>query len=69
MAVIKDLRSGSLTRNQSDNIRDEIASEMWKWYEANKGTKVTTIKKWFFSFTIKVKHLRPLFVLLFGEPK
>lgn len=68
MTVIKGMGI-KLPGISRDKIQEEIAREMWEWFEANRGTEVTTIKKWWFSFTVKVKHLQPLFVILFGEPK
>lgn len=47
-------------------IRKSIADDLWRFYEENPDRAVVTLNKWFFSFTVRVKHLEPLFELLLG---
>jgi len=49
-------------------VRKAIADDVWRWYAENEDMRIVTLKKWFLSFTVRVKHVRPLLVLLFGEP-
>lgn len=46
-------------------LLDSIAEDMWKWFESHKQDVI--LKKWW--FTIRVRHLRKLFEILFDNPK
>ena len=60
--------SGVATSTDLGWIKDQIAIAFWKWYEIHENDKVLGFKKLIiFSFTVRVKHLRPVFVLLFGN--
>lgn len=45
-----------------------LALVFWEWYEAHKDDTIIKRKVIIFSLTIKVKDLRELFVMLFGNP-
>lgn len=68
MAVIQEL---DLVEIQNPavraGIRDIMAREFWAWYYQNQDRTVTTVKVWFLSKKVRVRDLRPIFVLLFGE--
>ena len=56
-----------LDANQIDRIREIIAPFFWQWFNASQDLKIFTIKILFINYTIRVKHTRNLFELLFGE--
>jgi hypothetical protein len=49
-----------------DRIRHIIAAAFWLWYASHKDTKLTTIKVWFISKTVKVRDIESVFEMLFG---
>ena len=49
-----------------DWLRQQISIDMWKWFQGNREMEVVVLKKWVLNFTVRVKHLEPLFVVLFG---
>lgn len=57
------------TLDQQDipsSIKDVINTIAWKLLDAASNEEVYTFKKWFFSFTLRVKDLESLFTRLFG---
>jgi hypothetical protein len=44
-------------------------AEAWEYFRTHGTHTAYHVRRWFFNWKIKVRHLRPLFVLLFGEPK
>ena len=49
--------------------RDFFAPLAWKLYGSlNPDQELFTVKKWFLSYTFRVKDARPVLALLFGEP-
>lgn len=49
--------------------RQWIAVIAWQIYgQLDPTRELFTVKKWLFSYTVRVKDARPLLVLLFGEP-
>ena len=48
-------------------LRQSIADDLWRWFDGHRDDKVVTIRKWIFNFTIRVRHLEGLFVILFGN--
>jgi len=80
MAAINELDLGRQIHNKVDislpwgdlldqiveAARSAIADDMWRWYNENKNVSILKIKKWIFSWTLKVKDTRFLFELLFG---
>ena len=71
MSVLKnDINIEYLGPGASHNaIKDAIAQEFWIWYKLHKDDRIFALKKLlFFSLTVRVHHLEPVFVLLFGSP-
>jgi hypothetical protein len=68
MAAIDNVNFPKLTGAVSDAVRALLAVEMWKWYEDHQNDKITTVRFWVINVTVHVHELRPLFVMLFGEP-
>lgn len=68
MAHVDSIKVPGAVGTLADIVRRSFAKEMWEWYESHKDDKLTTIKVWVISVTIRVHHVRPLFVILFGEP-
>ena len=50
-----------------DAVRDAISDDMWRWYREHEELKIIKVKKWFLSYTFRVRHCRFLFELLFGD--
>lgn len=50
-----------------DSVKLAVNRLIWAFFNEYAEDSVT-VKKWFFSVEVKVKHLRPLFVMLVGEP-
>ena len=59
--------SGEFMESIFDWVKNEIKDDAWKWFHENQDKKLFSLKKWFFRFTIRVKHCELLFKLLFGE--
>jgi hypothetical protein len=57
---------GTLLEQIVEAARKAIADDMWRWFRENQNVSIFTVKKWIFSWTIKVKDVRFLFELLFG---
>lgn len=80
MASVLDNATGSGATDRSarfaglddvliDIFREGIRDEMWEWFFRNRERPILKVSKlWIFSFTVRVKHIHPIFVLLFGEP-
>lgn len=69
MAIIQELDLTGIQNPQlRDGIRSIMAREFWNWFHQHQDDKVTTIKVWFLSKTVRVRDLRQIFVMLFGEP-
>lgn len=74
MAVIHSAGSGAVDSlglgdtftNILDWARGAIANDLWKWFDENPNRKIVTLNKWIFSFTVRCRHLEPLFELLLG---
>ncbi len=50
--------------------REYFASIAWSLYNTvNPEQEIVTVRKWFLSYTFRVKDCRPVLVILFGEPK
>ena len=45
-----------------------VAREAWAYFQANKRDKVR-LRKWGMRLTFRLKDLKFVFVILFGEPK
>jgi hypothetical protein len=70
MSVLRDeLDLNGLAHASDVNwIKDTIASAFWTWYAVHKEDKLVRFKKLLFlSFTVRVRHLEPVFELLFGQ--
>lgn len=68
MAVIHDITIQPTALATDSAIRAAIAAEFWRWYAAHEETEITRINWWVIHKTVRVKDVRPVFVLLFGEP-
>jgi hypothetical protein len=49
-------------------MRDVLGAVFWAWYAQNEDRALLVVRKWFVRHTFVVRDLRPVFVLLFGEP-
>lgn len=47
-------------------FRALVSDEMWEWYDAHRNDPLVTVGVWIFSYSVKVRHVKPLFVKLFG---
>ena len=47
--------------------RQEWADEVWALFDKHGEDKILTVRKWFISFTFRVKHCKPLVRLLVGD--
>lgn len=66
-ALAADGISGEFLESIFEWVKGEIKDDAWRWFHENRDRKLFSLKKWFFSFTIRVKHCEVLFKLLFGE--
>lgn len=48
-------------------VRTALAAEAWTWYHAHSEDTLFTVHKWVFTYTVKVKDLYEVMVMLFGE--
>lgn len=51
---------------ESDWVRDAVARRVWMWFEKHKEEKIG-VRVIFFSVSIRLEQLRPLFIRLFGD--
>jgi len=73
MAVL-DRRAGAAVENRIDfdagpfldPILGIVREEMWDWFHENEDDVLLRVRKWFFSVSVRVHHLEPLFEMLFG---
>lgn len=49
-----------------DIFQELLREEAWEWFEENRDDELLRVRKWFFSFSVRVRDLRPLFEILFG---
>lgn len=77
MAAIDEIPQEDLVRNLSAfediNIlrrKTLLRDFFWTWFNIHKDNKVITISlfKGLVKYPIRVSHLKPLFIQLFGEP-
>jgi hypothetical protein len=47
-------------------FRSKTSVTMWNWYKEHRKDAIVNIGVLFLSYTVRVKHVRPLFVMLFG---
>ena len=71
MAVIDQINVAvvSSVSNNPDATRNVIAGQFWIWFDRHQEDRVTTVKIWLFHKTLYVRDLRPIFVMLFGDPQ
>lgn len=69
MAYINDisLYPNALEAAAVGSVKSLLNRILWSFYEEF-GETSYPVKVWFISVSIKVKHLRPLFVAIVGEP-
>lgn len=67
----KYLYGASLDTNLEFIKREELLyflrDIIWKLYTEHENDPIIKLRKWGFSVTIRVKHIRPLIVKWFGE--
>lgn len=66
MAVLHQMRSLGATSMQAQ-VAAELSPFFWGWYDAHSNDKILTVGLWFLRKTIRVRDVRMVFVLLFGE--
>jgi len=47
-------------------VRQAIADEFWAWFDLHKDDELLTVRKWIFSFTLRVRHCEPVLEALLG---
>jgi len=48
-------------------FRELTAIRAWQWYDENRNEPLVTVGIWILRYHVKVRHVKPLFVKLFGE--
>jgi hypothetical protein len=67
MAAVDEIDTAGLANTTNeDEIRKGISAMFWMWYKTHADQKVTAVKFWFISKTVRVRDLHGLFQLLFG---
>jgi len=69
VGVREDLASfgaASIGDDILDWFRGLTSLTMWGWYQRHREDAVANVGFLFISYTVRVKHVRPLFVMLFG---
>lgn len=68
MAAIDDIDLTSVASSPAvKEIRKELAFLFWGWYALHQDNKVIKVKIWFISRQIRLRDLRDVFVMIFGE--
>jgi hypothetical protein len=62
----QDIKALSLAQTK-DDIRHALAQVAWNFYRREAERSLVTVHKWKIGFSLKVRHLRPAFVALFGD--
>ena len=52
-----------------DMAKELIAKEFWAWYANHYNDTVKIFRVWFIRKTVRISDLRPVFVLLLGDPE
>jgi len=69
MAAIDEIDLKTVANTQTaQELRKFINFLMWDWFDKHQDNKVVKIKWWFIGKQVRVKDLREVFVLIFGEP-
>jgi len=50
-----------------DWFRDLTAIRAWLWYDEHRDDSLVTVGVWILRYHVKVRHVKSLFVKLFGE--
>lgn len=66
MAALNDLKFYGASVSQADAAKF-LGPFFWLWFDGHLDDVVVTINVWFIRKTVRVRDVRPLFVLLFGE--
>lgn len=61
----QELNALSLAQTKED-IKAGLAVVAWRFFHREYDRDLLRVKKWGISFTLEVRHLKPLFELLFG---
>lgn len=70
MAVLDNVQVEGLGIDLLDLVRDTFREELWSWFYAHQDDEIFNVRKlWVFSFSVRVKHLRPLFETLLGPSR
>lgn len=68
MSVLNEIDLGKAEYGNAEIIRGNIAREFWNWYEEHREDKIISIGFLFIRKTLRVKDIRFVFVMLFGDP-
>ena len=60
------LDQASQTANLSANQKIQLNISFWEWFDKHQDDEVTTLGILFIRVTVRVKHLYPLWLVLFG---
>lgn len=50
-----------------DDVQRFVGRVFWRWFRENQNLIVVSVGKWFIRFNVRVRDLRPLFQVLFGD--
>lgn len=64
MSVLEEATKGS--QQLSFENGEYLGAFFWNWYTDHYNDKIATVKLLFINVTVRVYHVHPLFVLLFG---
>lgn len=62
-ALSEHATQAQLTSTQKLLLQDAF----WDWFDKHQEDKIVSLGLFIVKVTVRVKHVRPLFVLLFGE--
>lgn len=71
MSVLREALSPPNTSGAplDENELEYLGGFFWNWYLDHWNDRIATIKFLFINVTVRVSHVKPLFILLFGpEP-
>lgn len=69
MAIVHELNLNAVAHATDQRIiRELLGSIFWSWFFVNEDRVLTTIRWWVIRKTFRVRDLRDVFVLLFGDP-
>lgn len=51
-----------------EQVKESLGVFFWNWYKFHQEDKIITINFFIFSKTVRVKNIKEIFKLLFGDP-